>query len=135
MIAPTSLTPVFANANPAVLVVLAVMTLVLLVVAFLFVRLFSLWMRALLSGAAIPVTQLVAMKLRKVDAGEIVRLRILGVQNGVDIPTHQLERAYLAGADVERAVLAMARAKETGQNVAWDDVLRADRDERLDEPN
>jgi hypothetical protein len=44
-----------------------------------------------------------------------------------------LERAYLTGADVERAVLAMVRAKETGKPVAWDDVIQADRDERLDE--
>ena len=61
-----------------------------------------------------------------------MRLKVMAVQSGIDIPTHELERASLRGADVERAVLAMIRAKEIGgEEVAWEQVMSADVLERL----
>jgi len=133
MIEVAILRPTIAQVNPFVWVYLAVVVLAMLIFWLFFVRVFGLWLRAFLARAPISVPQLVGMILRKVDAKEIVRLKIMAVQSGVDIPTQELERAYLTGADVERAVLAMVRAKETGKPVTWDDVIRADRDERLDE--
>lgn len=123
--------PILAQGNAVVWVVMAVLLLAMLLFMVAFVRLFGLWVRARTSGAPVSLVELLAMKLRKTNANEIVRLKIMAVQNGIDIPTEQLERAYLAGADVERAVLAMVRANETGKAVTWEEVIQADREERL----
>lgn len=119
--------------NFVVWIVLAVMLLIPLAFAAMLARVFGLWMRAMTSGARIPLVEIVMMKFRKIDPTEIVRCKILGVQNGVDVPTQKLQSAYLAGADVERAVLSLARSKETGLDVTWEELLSADRDERLEE--
>jgi uncharacterized protein YqfA (UPF0365 family) len=114
-------------------IMLGVMLLIMLALLIVFARYFSLWLRAFLARAPIPFPQLVTMSLRKTDPREIVRLRIMAVQSGIDIPTHELERAYLTGANVERAVLAMIRAKETGEDITWEQLISADVDERLGE--
>lgn len=134
---PSTQHAIFAQAGQAgnmfALIVLLGVLLFMLTFLFLFAQYFSLWVRAVLSRANISFTQLVAMSLRKTDPREIVRLKIMAVQSGVDIPTHELERAYLRGANVERAVLAMIRAKETGEQVTWEQLMSADVEERLEE--
>lgn len=115
-------------------VIVAVVVLATLMFLLAFARVYRLWMRAMLSRAAIPLPQILLMILRKTDAEQIVRLKIMAVQSGVEIPTHELERAYLRGANVERAVLAMVRAKELGENVTWDELMSADVRQRLSDP-
>jgi uncharacterized protein YqfA (UPF0365 family) len=110
-----------------------VMLLFMLVVFLAFTRVFRIWLQALLARAGIPLVQIIAMMLRKTDAAQIVRLKIMAVQSGVDIPTHELERAYLRGVNVERAVLAMIRAKQIGEQVTWEQLISADVEERLEE--
>jgi uncharacterized protein YqfA (UPF0365 family) len=114
-------------------IMLGVMLLIMITFLFVFARYFSLWLRAFLSRTPISFPRLITMSLRKVDPRQIVRLKIMAVQSGVDIPTHELERAYLSGVNVERAVLAMIRAKQTGENVTWEQIVSADVDERLEE--
>lgn len=114
-------------------IMVGVMLLIMLMFLFLFAQYFSLWVRAFLARAPISFPHLVIMSLRKIDPRQIVRLKIMAVQSGVDIPTHELERAYLSGVNVERAVLSMIRAKQTGENVSWEQILSADVDERLKE--
>jgi uncharacterized protein YqfA (UPF0365 family) len=73
------------------------------------------------------------MRLRNVPLQEVVRLRIMAVQAGVPLTAAQLESAWLQGANVERAVLAMIRANETGQRVTWEDLLNTDAALRVEE--
>lgn len=114
-------------------IMVAVVLLVFLAFLILFARYFSLWLRAFATRAGISFPELVMMSLRKTDPREIVRLKIMAVQSGVDIPTHELERAYLSGVNVERAVLTMIRARETGEHVSWEQLVSADVEERLRE--
>jgi uncharacterized protein YqfA (UPF0365 family) len=119
--------PLAQNAPPLVMwIIVGVMLLVMVSFAVVFARFFCLWVQAFLARAPIPFPQLIGMKLRKSPVDDIVRLRIMAVQSGVDIPTHEIERSYLQGADAERAVRAMIRAKETGQDVTWQELLRTD---------
>ncbi|MBW3543273.1 MAG: flotillin-like FloA family protein [Planctomycetes bacterium] len=119
--------------NLVLWIVLAVIVLFCALFAAIFARLFTLWMKSTLSGATISLPQLMLMSLPKIPPQEIVPLRIMAVQAGVDVGVHQLQQAYLMGVDLERAVLAMIRAKETGRNVHWEDVIHADVDQRLDD--
>lgn len=107
-------------------IIVGIMLLVMVSFAAVFVRFFGLWIQAFLARANIPFPQLIMMRLRKSPVADIVRLRIMAVQSGIDIPTHEIERAYLQGADVERAVRAMIRARETGQEITWQDLLSTD---------
>ena len=127
----------------AMIAQLPVGQLVFIVVAVLFVlwrlavtvtvgRLLRLWLQSVLAGAPVSVAELLAMRLRKVPAQEIVRLRVMAVQSGVPLTTAQLETAYLRGANVERAVLALIRARETGQQVTWEELLSTDLDQRCE---
>lgn len=109
-----------------ILAVVGLVLLFLLLFCLVFARYFNWWVRAFLAGANIPFPMLVMMSLRKSPVADIVRLRIMAVQSGVDIPTHEIERAYLQGADAERAVRAMIRAKELGQDVTWQELLSTD---------
>jgi uncharacterized protein YqfA (UPF0365 family) len=124
---PLTKLPLAQNAPPLVMwIIVGLMLLVMLSMVVVFARFFRLWLQAYLARANIPFPQLIAMKLRKSPVDDIVRLKIMAVQSGVDIPTHEIERAYLQGADAERAVRAMIRAKETGRNVTWEELLSTD---------
>ncbi len=89
-------------------------------------RLVGPWLQSRFAGAPVPLAELLAMRLRNVPSQDVVRLRIMAVHAGVPLTAAQLESAWLQGANVERAVLAMIRAHETGQKVTWDDLLSTD---------
>ena len=109
------------------------MFLTVILVSVAFVRLFNLWLRAFLARANISLLSLISMKLRHSPIKAIVRWKIMAAQAGVTISTQQLESAALQGVDVERAVLVMIRARQTGQEIEWSDVIARDTDERLNE--
>ena len=50
---------------------------------------------------------------------ELVRLKIMSVQPNLPVSMRQFEVPVMQGADVERAVLAMIRAREIGKEVTW----------------
>jgi uncharacterized protein YqfA (UPF0365 family) len=129
MTSESPLTNLTLAQNPPPLLMWVVFVIILLValsMIVVFARYFRLWLQAFLARAPIPFFQLIGMKLRRSPVAEVVRLRIMAVQGGVDIPTHEIERAYLQGADAERAVRAMIRAKELGQEVTWQELLSTD---------
>lgn len=98
-------------------------------------RLVRPWLQSLFAGAPVSLRDLLSMRLRKIPPQEVVRQRIMAVQAGVPLTTAQLESAWLRGANVDRAVLAMIRANETGQEITWEELLTADSSQRLDERN
>jgi len=59
-------------------------------------KFFSLWLRAMVSGAPVSMVKLVIMQLRKVPASVIVNVRIMAVKAGLDISSDELEAHYLA---------------------------------------
>jgi uncharacterized protein YqfA (UPF0365 family) len=117
----------------AIVLVAVVFLLAMLAAVVAVGSLARLWLQSFMAGAPVSLVDLLAMRLRRIPPREIVRLRIMAVQSGVPITSTQLQIAYLQGVNVERSVLAMIRAKETGQQVAWEDLLNADTDRRWDD--
>ena len=78
--------------------VVGVIALILLIVLMNF---FSIWIRALFSGARVTYTELIALRLRNVPVGLVVDLRITAVKSGLDVSIDDLSTHYLAGGSVE----------------------------------
>ncbi|MHC4271465.1 MAG: flotillin-like protein FloA [Planctomycetota bacterium] len=102
--------------NPLVIIV-TIIVLVPIIIMFLFLASFlRLWLQAYFSRAKIKFTELVGMRLRKVDAKTIVLSKITAIQAGIDLTTKDLESHYLAGGrvpNVVRALIAANRANIT----------------------
>jgi len=109
--------------------------LVSIVFLVFFLKFFSLWFRALLSGAHISLARLIGMWIRRVKSTVIVDSRIMLVKAGLPIDSDPLETHYLAGGDVikvSRALIAANKAdipltfqKATAIDLAGRDVLEA----------
>jgi uncharacterized protein YqfA (UPF0365 family) len=100
-----------------------------------FLKFFSLWFRALLSGAHIKMARLIGMWIRRVKSTIIVDSRIMLTKAGMPIDSDLLETHYLAGGDVikvSRALIAANKAniplnfqKAAAIDLAGRDVLDA----------
>ena len=88
-----------------------VIVLVILLVVWQFLRL---WLQAYMSNAGVRMTDLIGMRLRKVDMSTIVFAKIQLVKSGIhDMTVTDLESHYLAAGrvhNVSRAMIAAARA-------------------------
>jgi uncharacterized protein YqfA (UPF0365 family) len=107
-------------------IILAVMLVFVLIFFAVLANFINLWVQAMLSGAPVPMLELVGMRLRKVDPRVIVQSRIRASQAGLGISTSQLESHYLAGGHVPAAVTAMMIASKGGVDLSWDAVCAAD---------
>jgi uncharacterized protein YqfA (UPF0365 family) len=116
-----------------IFVILAIVLLLNLLILFLFAKVVRLWLQAFLAGAKITIPTMLLMYLRRSPVETIVRLRIMAVQGGVPVPISKIESAALLGVDIERAVLALIRAREIGLDVAWEEVINKDMSDRLRE--
>lgn len=94
------------------LVFYAVIAIAALAIFFVFVKFFGLWFRALLSGAAVPLTRIVGMWLRKVDPSVIVDSRIILVKAGIPMDVELLETHQLAQGNVRRVSQALVAASK-----------------------
>jgi uncharacterized protein YqfA (UPF0365 family) len=114
---------------------IAVLAIILLVIAIMVIAYFGLWLQAYLAGAKVSLFQIIAMRLRKVNPGVIVRGRIMGVQADIPLDTKPLEAHYLAGGNVMNVVRALIAADRadlglefriaTGIDLAGRNVLEA----------
>ncbi|WP_161604651.1 flotillin-like FloA family protein [Roseiconus nitratireducens] len=104
--------------------------LVLLGMFLFFVRLFRLWLQAFLANAQISAPELVGMMFRRAPLEQVVRCKIMAAQAGLPLTTAQIESAALQGVDIERAVLAMIRAKQDDLALNWEDVIAEDTERR-----
>jgi uncharacterized protein YqfA (UPF0365 family) len=93
--------------------------IVALVLVIILMSFFQLWLRAWLSGAGVSIVNLVAMRLRKVDATRIVDARINAVKAGLNVGTDELETHYLAGGDVIRVVQALIAASKANIDLSF----------------
>jgi len=103
----------------------------LLAVGVVLIGLMRPWLRAFLSGIPITLLQVVAMKLRKSDANQIITQGIAANQAGYPIDWSDLESAALRGADLETVVMAYVSAKKDQASVTFSDVVQADHEGRL----
>ncbi|MCK4541163.1 MAG: flotillin-like protein FloA [Spirochaetales bacterium] len=77
-----------------------------------FLKFFSLWFRALLSGAHIKMARLIGMWIRRVKSTIIVDSRIMLTKAGMPIDSDLLETHYLAGGDVIKVSKALIAANK-----------------------
>jgi uncharacterized protein YqfA (UPF0365 family) len=121
-----------ANLNMTLAIAALVFVLVLfLVLLAVLVPFFKLWFQAFLSGRPISVAQLLGMRLRKVDAKQVVRCGIMAAQSGHPIEWKELERSYLTGVDLEKITLAYIESCKTDKDFSLEELVDADRQSRL----
>lgn len=108
------------------LAALIALLLVGFIVFILVINFFSVWIRALFSGARVTFTELIALRLRKVPVGLIVDSRINAVKSGLDVTIDDLSTHYLAGGSVEMVVLALIAARKAGIHLEYDRACAID---------
>src|SRR5512142_199277 len=114
------------DVNSFVLFVGLLLLVMVLVVGIIIINFFSIWIRALFSGARVTFTELIALRLRRVPVGLIVDSRINAVKSGLDVTIDDLSSHYLAGGNVEMVVLALIAAKKAGIHLIYDRACAID---------
>lgn len=126
---------ILADSGPFIVGFLVVLGVIALIFILLIASFLRLWLQAYFSRAKIKFSELIGMKLRKVDARTIVISKITAVQAGLTVTTRDLESHYLAGGrvpNVVRALIAANRANidlslqtATAIDLAGRDILDA----------
>src|SRR5437660_8713183 len=102
--------------QPVYFAFLGLLFVVGLVIVLMVGTFFKIWIRALVSGARVSYTELLALWLRKVPVGLIVDSRINAIKSGLDIGIDQLNAHFLAGGNVEMVDRPLIMALKTGIN-------------------
>ncbi len=123
----------FAEIEIVALVAMVVFLLIFLLLAVVFATFFLTWMRAYLSGAPVMVFDLIGMKLRRTDTKAVVSALIIAKQSDVTIPVAEMEKAWIQGANLEMVTLAMIQATKENLDITFQDLVDAQRDDRLEE--
>ena len=100
--------------------------LVLLVFGILVINFGMIYIRALFSGAKVTITELIALRLRRIPLGLIVDGRITAVKSGLPVSIDDLSTHFLAGGNVQMVVLALVAAKKAGINLIFDRACAID---------
>src|SRR5256886_16831783 len=88
-----------------------VLGVLLLIVFVVLINFFSIWIRALFSGARVTYTKLIALRLRNVPGGVLVVTRITAVKSGLEVTIYDLSTHYLAGGNIEMVRQSLIAAK------------------------
>lgn len=100
---------------------------VLLLALGIFVLYFArIYLRALFSGAKVTVTELIALRLRRIPLALVVDHRIAAVRSGVPLSVDDLCTHYLAGGEVPMVVQALIAARKAGIQLAFDRACAID---------
>ncbi len=89
--------------------IVAVLVLIVIFVFFWFVPV-GLWIAAVAAGAPLRISELIGMRLRRVNPNIIVKALISGYKAGLTVATTELEAHYLAGGNVLNVVSALIAA-------------------------
>ncbi len=112
--------------NGLMVFLLLLLLVVILVLAIVVINFFSIWIRALFSGARVTFTELIALRLRRVPVGLIVDSRINAVKSGLDVTIDDLSSHYLAGGSVEMVILALIAARKARIHLDFDRACAID---------
>jgi uncharacterized protein YqfA (UPF0365 family) len=97
-----------------------------LVIAIVVINFFSVWIRALFSGARVSFTELIALRLRNVPVGMIVDNRITAVKAGLDVTIDDLSTHFLAGGNPKMVVDALIAARKASIHLVFDRACAID---------
>ena len=88
---------------------------------------FRLWLQAFMSNAEVRMTDLIGMRLRKVNMSAIVFARIQLVKAGIhDTTVNDLESHFLAGGRVDKVTRAMIAANRAALALDWNEACAID---------
>lgn len=98
--------------------IIAVIVLIVIFMFFWFVPV-GLWIAAVAAGAPLRISELIGMRLRRVNPNVIVRALISSHKAGLTVATSELEAHYLAGGNVLNVVSALIAA-DKARNINLD---------------
>jgi len=99
---------------------------IVFVMAMLVFTFFNVWLRAMLAGAPVGMTTLIAMRLRRVPYARLVDARITAVKAGLSMTLDELEVHYLAEGNVYATVQALIAAEKAGLGLTWERACAID---------
>jgi uncharacterized protein YqfA (UPF0365 family) len=114
-----ALTGLLAQGTQLKLILGIAAIVVIVVILWIFAQFFGLWLQAFMSRADVRLTELIGMRLRKVDARILVLSKIRAVKSGLDISTNDLETHYLAGGRVPSVITALIAADRAKIDLPW----------------
>jgi uncharacterized protein YqfA (UPF0365 family) len=79
----------------------------------------GLWITAIFSGVRVGLGDLIGMRLRKINPGDIIRPLISASKAGIDLSIPQMEAHVLAGGNVGRVVTALISADRANIALPW----------------
>jgi len=88
----------------------------LLVVAGIVINFGTIYIRALFSGAKVTITELIALRLRRVPAGLVVDNRIAAVRSGLPLSIDDLSTHFMAGGNVPMVGCARPHCRQKGRH-------------------
>jgi len=97
-----------------------------LVIVVILLNFGMIYIRAYFSGAKVTVTELIALRLRRIPVGLMVDSRITAVRSGLPLSIDDLSTHFLAGGNVPMVVLALIAAKKAGINLIFDRACAID---------
>jgi len=107
--------------------VLIVAALVALVTAAILMQFFKLWLIGYFNNAGVTVWDLIGMRLRKVNASDVVFAKILLAKGNIhDVKLADLESQELAGGRVRRVADALIAAKRARIDLSWSKACAID---------
>lgn len=86
----------------------------------------GLWISAVTAGVPLRVSELIGMRLNKVDPHPIVILLIAAQKAGVEVSARQLEAHQRAGGHVQEVVNTLIRARMANVELAFAEVAALD---------
>jgi len=107
--------------SPALLVVAVVVLLTVLWAVPV-----RLWVEAIFADVRVSLTDLIGMRLRKVNPAAVVRPLIAATKAGIVLSTKQLEAHYLAGGHVDRVVKALISADKANIQLPFQQAAAID---------
>ncbi len=122
-----------ATAQTVFIVFFSAIILVMVIMFAVMVRYVNIWFRAFMSGVQISILDIIGMRFRRTNVKAVVRAVIMARQAGVVVYCNEMERAYLQGVDLEKVTLAAIEAKKQGIDITFDELVDAERQDRLAE--
>ncbi len=116
----------FFAADTAWVVFGGLLALVAFLAVLLGINFFSVWIRALFSGARVEFTELIALRLRSVPVGQLVNTRITAVRAGLPVSIDDLSTHFLAGGSIEMVVQSLIAARKAGIRLEFDRACAID---------
>lgn len=101
------------------IVILVLVGIPVLIVLLFMLSLLRLWIQAIFARADVKFTELIGMRLRKVDPQSIVISKITAIQAGLKLTTKELESHYLAGGRVPNVVRALIAANRANIDLSF----------------